>query len=212
MGKVVRREPVPELGAAMRVLSSRWQRLAYAIFDTRGDRSAALRLVGYKGTDGSIKAMASRIFSDQRMLAAIREEAEKRIDGSEPQVMGLVQEIMNKPTARDADRLKAADMWWQRSRPVEQRLNMKVEHHLTHDETAMLHYRALKQLGAPQEAFLSRFGINGLPRIAAMVEADDAKTRGIESDAVIDDVEYEEVDEPEAHIVIEPEEEVIYEL
>ena len=107
--------------------------------------------------------------------------------------MAIVGEIMANPAEKASDRLRAAAMLWDRSRPVETKLKVDVEHHITHDERDMLHYRALQRIGAPPEAFLARFGHNGLPRIEAMVAADDDKTKAIEGEAIVD-AEFDEVE------------------
>jgi hypothetical protein len=57
---------------------------------------------------------------------------------------------------------------------------------------ACLIYRALQRMAASEGAFLDRFGINGLPRVRALVEAADAKAKDIGD--VIDEVEYGELD------------------
>src|SRR5262245_19404463 len=185
------REPRPELGPAIRVLPRRWQNAVLAIFATRGDRTAALRLAGYKDSPG-LKGFAHRVFSDDRVRAALAEECRRHIDATEPEVMAIVGEIMANPAEKASDRLRAAAMLWDRSRPVETKLKVYVEHHRTHDERDMLHYRALQRIGAPPEAFLARFGANGHPRIEAMAAAEEAKTKRIEGETIID-AEYEEV-------------------
>jgi len=92
------------------------------------------------------------------------------------------------------DRLRAAAMLWDRSNPVVNKHKVEVTHTLSVEETEIVHYRGLKRLGAPPEAFLARFGHNGLARVEAMIAAEDAKVQAIEGDAMIDDVEYEELE------------------
>jgi len=66
-------------------------------------------------------------------------------------------------------------MLWNRANPVLHKHQIQVGVHLSADEIDIQHFRALQQLGAPQEAFLNRFGINGLPRVKALVSASDNK-------------------------------------
>jgi hypothetical protein len=75
-------EPVPELGPAMRALAKGRDGALY----TKGNRSAALRLAGYGAKTPSMRVMASRMFADPRMRAAIREVASHMIETAEPEL------------------------------------------------------------------------------------------------------------------------------
>jgi len=185
--------PEPEFGPAMRALNPRWQKAVVALFLTDGNRAAALRMAGYKGKPSSIYVLASRIFADDRVRAAIREEAGKQIDIAEPEVLGTVMSIMRDANKRDVDRLHAARMIWDRANPVLSKHKIEVTHTLTNDERDMQHYRALRRLGAPQEAFQARFGHAGIARVEAMIAAEDAKQKQIASQAGVVDGEFEEV-------------------
>jgi hypothetical protein len=178
----------------MRVLPARWRVAVLALFDVKppGDRTAAIVFAGYKGKADSLNVMASRIFADDRVRAAIAEECRRRIDTSEPETIAVVRGIMHDPDEKSADRLRAAGMMWDRARPVETRHRIDVEHHVTQDDRDVQHYRALKTLGAPPEAFLARFGPNGLARVEALVLAEQSKVQAIE-DHTLDHVEYEEL-------------------
>jgi hypothetical protein len=187
------REPVPELGPAMRILPPRWRVAVLALFETKGDRTAAIFAAGYRAKPDSLKVMASRIFADDRVRLAVAEECKRRIDTSEPEVLETVAGIMRDPTEKSADRLRAAAMIWDRSNPVMTKHQVNVTHTLSVEETEIQHFRALQKLGAPQEAFMNRFGPNGLARVQALIAAENAKTKDVEGDAVIDDVEYEEL-------------------
>jgi hypothetical protein len=186
-------EPDPELGPAMRAIHPRWQRAVAALFATNGNRADALRLAGYKGTRDSIKAMAWRIFNDDRVRLAIREEAVKFIDVAEPELISTTMSIMRNVGERASDRLAAIRMVWDRANPVVSKHKLEVEHHLTNDERDIQHYRALKKLGAPADAFIARFGPHGLPRVEALILAEEAKRREIEGGVV--DADYQVVEE-----------------
>jgi hypothetical protein len=127
------------------------------------------------------------------MRAAIREEVMRRIDIAEPELFAIVSRIMNDANKEAADRLRAVSMIWDRSNPVMTKHKIEVEHDLTNDERDLKHWRALKKLGAPQEAFISRFGPNGIARVEALVLAEEAKRREIEGGATIE-AEYEEIE------------------
>jgi hypothetical protein len=192
MNELVRSEPQPELGPAMRALPLRWQRAVTALFVTKGNRSAALRAAGYKAKPASLHVLASRIFADDRVRAAVREVAARMIEIAEPELLATTLDIMRDTDNRAADRLAAARMVWDRANPVMSKHKIEVEHHVTDAEKEIQHYRALQRLGAPREAFLARFGANGLARVEAMIVAKDAKLKQIEAPADVVDVEYEE--------------------
>jgi hypothetical protein len=188
------REPMPELGPAMRVLPARWRVAVLALFDTKGDRSMALRLAGYKTTKpDALHVMASRIFADQRVRLAIREECVARIDGAEPELIELCRQIMHDPEEKTMDRLRAVSMLWDRSNPIVQKHKVDVTHHLSVEEIEIQHYRALERIGAPSKAFINRFGPNGVARVRALIAAEVTKANAIEEGETLDDIEYDEL-------------------
>jgi hypothetical protein len=176
----------------MRSLHPRWQKAVVALFLTKGNRTAALRAAGYKAQPNSLHVLASRIFADERVKAAVREVALQTIDTSEPELLAVTFEIMRDTATRPADRLAAARIIWERARPVETKHKIEVEHRVTDAELEIQHYRALQRLGAPKEAFLQRFGANGLVRVEAAIVAEEARLKQIEAPADVVDVEYEE--------------------
>jgi len=188
-------EPQPELGPAMRALPPRWQKAATALFITKGDRTKALRLVGYNGNPngGGIKVTAHRMFQDPRMRAAVRELAAAMIEISEPELLATTFEILRDTTQDAKDRLMAARMIWDGANPVMTKHKIEVEHHLSSDELDVQHYRALQKIGAPMSAFLARFGHNGLARVQTRILAEEAKQKQIEHSADVVDGEYQEV-------------------
>jgi hypothetical protein len=128
------REPQPEFGPAMRALPLRWQRAVTALFVTKGNRSAALRAAGYKAKPNSLHVLASRIFADDRVRAAVREVAARMIEIAEPELLATTLDIMRDTDNRAADRLAAARMVWDRANPVLNKTKIEVEHHLSSDE------------------------------------------------------------------------------
>src|SRR5262249_40342322 len=198
MNELVRpNEPQPEFGPAMRALPLRWQKAVAALFVVKGNRSAALRAAGYKAKPNSLHVLASRIFADDRVRAAVREVAARMIEIAEPELLATTLDIMRDTGTRPADRLAAVRMVWDRANPVLNKTKIEVEHHLSSDELDVQHYRALQRLGAPQEAFMARFGHNGLARVQTMIAAEEARQKQIESSASTIDGEFEEVETTE---------------
>ena len=78
----------------MRALAPRWQKAVVALFLTKGNRTAALRAAGYKANKNAIGVLASRMFADDRMRAAVREVALAQIDIAEPELLGVTLSIM----------------------------------------------------------------------------------------------------------------------
>jgi hypothetical protein len=176
-------EPVAEFGPAMRALHPRWQRAVIGLFIAGGNKTQALRYAGFKdGNLNSIKSTAWKIFADPRMKAAVLEECANHLGTAAPEMLAIVAGIARSTKARDADRLAATRIYLDRGLPLTTTHRVEVEHHLSVDQTDMEHYRALQALGAPQSAFLARFGHNGLARVETMIAAEDAKHKLIEAD------------------------------
>jgi phage terminase small subunit len=186
-------EPVAELGPAMRILPLRWQRAVVALFLTGGNRTQALRRAGYTAPDKSTWVTASRVFADPRVRAAVKEVAAQQIDIAEPELLATTLAIMRDQNEPARDRLRAVAMVWDRANPVINKTQIDVAHHLSTDERDVQHYRALQKLGAPEQAFLDRFGHAGLARVQAMAAAEEAKQRQIEGGSGVIDADYQEI-------------------
>ena len=132
--------------------------------------------------------MAWKVFADPRVKAAVLEECANRLATDAPEMLALVAGIARNTEARDADRLSAARIYLDRGLPLTTTHRVEVEHHLSVDQTDMEHYRAMQKMGVPQSAFLDRFGANGLPRVQAMIAAEEVKQKVIAAD-------YHEVEE-----------------
>jgi hypothetical protein len=189
-----RRDPTPEYGPAMRALHPRWRKAVEMLFLAGGNQTQALRLSGYTGEPNSLKVTASRLFADDRVRKALREECDRRTSTLEPEMMAVTLEVVRDLSTKPADRLRAASMIWDRANPIQSKHLISVEHSISEPERELQHYRALQKLGAPREAFLQRFGPNGLPRVEAMVAAEEAKRLQIESGTTTIDGEYEEIE------------------
>jgi len=161
------------------------------LFVAKGNQTKAIELAGYEGKPESLRVTAHRIFTQDSVRAAIAEQMRSRIDISEPEVFEIVASIMRDPKAKEADRLRASAMLWDRSNPVMTRHEIVVSHQMSDEERDIRHWLALKKIGSPQSAFLARFGPNGIARVEAMVRAEEAKRRELEAGTI--NVEYEEV-------------------
>jgi hypothetical protein len=186
-----RKQDLGELGPCMRVLPFKWARAVEALFETNGDMTKAIERAGYRGKRESLRVMAHRIFADDRVRRAVKEECNKRIDISEPELLSTTMSIWRNTTEKAADRLRAVSMVWDRANPVMTKHKVEVEHHLTNDEIEIQHWRALKKLGAPAEAFLARFGPNGISRVEALILAEDARRGEIEGNTI--EAEYQDI-------------------
>ena len=184
----------PEFGPAMRALAPRWRKAVVALFLTKGNRTAALRAAGYKANKNAIGVLASRMFADDRMRAAVREVAFAQIDIAEPELLGVCAS-RSCGTRRNWRATGSPRRGWYGTAPIRfSKHKLEVEHHLTNDERDITHYRALQKLRAPQEAFLARFGHTGMARVQALVMAEDARTKQIAAAAgAVIDGEFEEV-------------------
>jgi hypothetical protein len=181
-----------EIGPAMRALSVRHRQAVIELFNTGGNRTEALRRCGYGGKPDNLNSHASKFFSDRRVRAAIREECLARLEYLEPEILEAVRTIANNTKIKPADRLRALGLLWDRSRPVESKHKIEVEHHVTNDERDVQHYLAMKKIGAPPDAFLRRFGANGMARVEALVAAEEARRRQLDGQVI--DVDCEAVD------------------
>lgn len=114
MNNKITREPLVSvpidstLGPKMRALTMPQRAFVVAMCETGGqDHSKAALMAGYGGTENSTKVAACRLAHDPRVLEAIREEAEKRLQSGA--ILGasvMVEIAMDK---LHKDRFKAAD-------------------------------------------------------------------------------------------------------
>jgi hypothetical protein len=183
-----------ESGPAMRALSARHQMAVRALFEFGGNRTAALRACGYGAGDSdkqkrNLNAEASRFFADRRIRAAIREECAAHLENIEPELIASISTIASDKGEKAADRLRALSMLWDRSRPVESKHKIEVEHVVTNNERDIQHYLAMRKIGAPPDAFLHRFGANGIARVEALVAAEEARRSQLDSQVIDADCE-----------------------
>jgi phage terminase small subunit len=132
-------------GAAMKALPSdrhrAFVRALYQVKTGHGANVKAAKLAGFgspTSTPQSMATIASRLAHDERVLAAIREEDEKRIRNSAPRAISALSRLIETPSHKDHARVIA--MVLDRVHPAETQHIVKVEHGATPDfkETAQV--------------------------------------------------------------------------
>lgn len=103
---------VDTLGPAMKALNLRQRAFVDFVVTegcTRGDFTKAAKAAGY-GSDsyGALRVTAYRLSHDEKIIAAIREECERRYQGELPMSLKTISQIAANPEHKDA--LKAAQL------------------------------------------------------------------------------------------------------
>src|SRR5262245_16783557 len=172
-----------QLGPAMRALpSDRWRAFVeYYLLEKPGygAQTAAARRAGFgtsRTTPLNMARTASRLMRDDRIIAALAEEAKKIVRACAPDAAKALLELIRDPTHKDHARSLA--MVLARTDPEISIHDVKVSHTIVDpDEEALEELRAARQLGASRAKLLELFGPNGLDRLEAMEtrRADKAK-------------------------------------
>jgi hypothetical protein len=132
-------------GAAMTALPSdrhrAFVRALYAVKPGHGANVKAAKVAGFgspTSTPQSMATIASRLAHDERVLAAIREEDEKRIRSSAPRAISALSALVENP--RHKDHARGIAMVLDRVHPAETISTLKVEHDATPEfkETAQV--------------------------------------------------------------------------
>ena len=150
-----------KLGPAMAALNPNMQQFALAILQTGCSQAKAAQLAGYTGDAVTLKATGWRLAHDQRVQAAIHEEAQKLIRSTSVMAIGVITEIAQSPCVDAKDRLKAAVELLNRSG-----LHAHTEHHLTVERpaTAAEDIERVKvlagQLGLDAKVLLGAVGVH----------------------------------------------------
>ena len=123
-------------GPAMKALPSdrhrAFVRALYQVKPGHGANVKAARLAGFgteTSTPQSMATIASRLSHDERVLAALHEEDQKRIRASAPRAIRALESLIEDPTSRDHARGIA--MVLDRVHPVETVHNVRVNHDAT---------------------------------------------------------------------------------
>jgi hypothetical protein len=168
-----------EWGPAMKVLSDRHKAFVLALYQIKpgyGAHVKAAKLAGFGTSTSSAKSwstIAASLAHDERILAALHEEDQKRIRASAPRAVRALQHLVEAPEHRD--HCRAIGMVLDRVHPVETRHTVDVVHHVDHDAEAVRWLRHLKKQGAPREMLEKEFGFTGLSRYERLLGIEDAK-------------------------------------
>lgn len=129
--------PDTKLGPAMKSLNTDQQGFVCAMIEMGGlNHTKAALVAGYgNGNMESAAVAGHRLAHDDNILAAIHEEAHRRLRSGAIMAVQTLLEIANNPQAENKDRLKAVEMMLNRSglHAVTEH-NVKVEHRDTTDE------------------------------------------------------------------------------
>jgi phage terminase small subunit len=179
-------EPLPtvdgtEWGPAMKALGSDRHRAfvlaLYQIPPGYGANVKAAKLAGFGTNTSSAKSwsvIATRLAHDEKILAALFEEDQKRIRASAPRAIRSLQGLLEDPTHKDHAR--AIGMTLDRVHPVETRHLVDVHHHVVdHSAEAVAQLRMLKSLDVPRSKLEEVFGFSGLARYEKMLAEVDAR-------------------------------------
>jgi phage terminase small subunit len=183
-------EPLPvvdgvEFGPAMKALPSDRHRAfvlnLYSIKPGHGAHVKAAKSAGFGTSTSSAQSwasIASRLAHDDRVLAAIHEEDQRRIRSSAPRAIRALQNLVETPGHKDHAR--AIGMVLDRVHPAETHhvVDVMHTHVVDHRKEAVADLRRCLALGIPHEKLLELFGFSGLSRYQKMLEDEDANAAG----------------------------------
>ena len=167
-----------ELGPAMKALpNDRWRMFVELYLLEKpghGAQTRAARRAGFGHPSTkpvNMARIASRLMSDDRIIAALSEEARKIVRSSAPEAARALINLVRDPAHKDHGRAIAAVM--DRVDPITSRHEIDVTHRTVDpDQEAIEELRALRKLGTSRERLLELYGANGLDRIEALEAAD----------------------------------------
>jgi hypothetical protein len=186
-----RKETWRELGPAMKALpNDAWREFVYAYVqnpnpDIGGGKAAALRAAGLgQGSTPAQQAKdAWKLAHDDRVIAAIAEEARKIIRGGAPEAANALLSLVRDRDHKDHARALA--MVLDRADPVETRHSMEVVHKVIDpDVEALEELRAARALGATPDKLRELFGGNGLARLERLEAQQAASAKVIDGEAI----------------------------
>jgi hypothetical protein len=179
-----------QLGPAMRALpSEQWRAFVeYYLLEKPGygAQTAAARRAGFgtsRTTPLNMARIASRLMRDDRILAALSEEAKKIVRGGAPEAARALIGLIRDPTHKDHARGIA--MVLARTDPEVSQHDLQIIHKIIDpDEEALEELRAARRLGASRQTLLELFGPNGLDRLEALEARRADRAKVIEAEAV----------------------------
>jgi hypothetical protein len=173
-----RKETYGEMGPAMRALpNARWRAFVefYLLENPgHGAQTNAARRAGFghaRTSPLNMAKIATRLMRDERMQAAIAEEARKLLRGGAPEAVKALQNLVRNPEHKDHAR--GIQMVLNRVDPEITRHDMNIVHRVIDpDQEELEELRALRELGTSREKMLQIFGGNRLPRLEALEAAE----------------------------------------
>ena len=161
-----------QLGPAVRALpNEEWRKFCFALVTGPGGhgryaRAARAAGMGKGSTPTNLAKIAWRMAHDDRMIAAIAEEARKHLRGAHPEAVNALHNLIRDPAARDHGRAVLALL--DRVDPIVSKQNIEVTHRLIDpDMEALEELRAMRVLGVSREKLIENFGGNYLARARA---------------------------------------------
>jgi phage terminase small subunit len=177
MVAIAQRKDWGEYGPCMRALNARQRAFVeFLILEppTTGAQTRAARRAGYgtgRTTPTIMAKISSRLVRDEKVLAALNEEARKLLRAGGLEASKALLSLLHNPEHRDHAR--AIAMTLARTDPEIERHDFNVMHKmLDPDAEALEELRALRQLGTAHEKLLELFGGNGLARLEQLEAAD----------------------------------------
>lgn len=186
-----RKEDWGQLGPAMRALSNNRHRAFVEFYllekPGHGAQTNAARRAGFghaRTTPLNMARIASRLMRDDRIIAAIAEEARKIIRGGAPEAAKALLELVR--NSEHKDHARGIAMVLARTDPEVQQHDLQISHRIVdaHQE-ALEELRAARALGATRDKLLELFGGNCLPRLERLEAAQiEHSAKIIDGDAV----------------------------
>ena len=183
-----------EMGPALRALpNNRWR--AFVEFyllepPGHGAQTNAARRAGFghaRTTPLNMARIASQLIRDDRMIAAIAEEARKIVRGGAPEAAKALLNLVR--NSEHKDHARGIAMVLARTDPEVQQHDLQVTHRVIDpDQEALEELRAARALGATRDKLVELFGGNYLPRLerleAAEMERNSSRAKVIDGDVV----------------------------
>jgi hypothetical protein len=176
-----RKQDWGELGPAMKALpNARWRSfVTFYILENpgHGAQTNAARRAGFghaRTSPLNMAKIANRLMSDERIQAAIAEEARKVLRGCAPEAAKALVALVRNPD--HPGHVRGIGMVLARTDPEVARHDLNITHTvLDHDAEALEELKALRALHTPHAKMLEVFGVNGLDRLLTLEAADQAR-------------------------------------
>ena len=100
-----------EYGPKMSALTEKQRRFVEVLLEQPGiSRHKAAELAGYQNSPGGMRVYAHRLMHDDRVIAALHEQAGRRMRSNSLVAANVLVDLMESPDTKDEVRLKAAGM------------------------------------------------------------------------------------------------------